>query len=95
MTAEVTHTPTIPLDPQLQWLLEHGRQLLRGDSEALRAAAELLPWQRSLLDNQVELRHRSRRRFPNPADWLWTARSLAQSSDWWVRRDQGQHVHRR
>ncbi len=46
----------------------------------------LKDWQIALLRQQVELRWRSRQRFPNPNQWLWTDRSLSQASDHWSAR---------
>jgi len=74
-----------------RWLIEQGRALL--DSQGLRPAAQwdmnqlptrrLETWQTNLLRQQLELRWRSRHRFPLPEQWLWTERSLAQASDYW------------
>ncbi|MCA9133295.1 MAG: methyltransferase domain-containing protein, partial [Planctomycetales bacterium] len=64
-----------------RWLLRFGRELL------LRPEAELphdlQPWQRTCLQQQRELRWRSRHRFDCPEQWLWTPKSLAQASDTW------------
>lgn len=68
---------------QANWLASEGREYLdSGDQSKL----QLSTWQLSLLREQVELRRRSSIRFPEPARWLWTPRSLAQASDWWCAR---------
>lgn len=47
------------------------------------AGSQLSAWQTEMLQQQLKLRQRSQRRFPDPNQWLWTDRSLAQASDWW------------
>jgi hypothetical protein len=68
-----------------EWLVKFGRDWL--ESVSPQAAdvpvPQLLPWQRELVREQLALRRRAAARFPDPTKWLWTARSLAQSSDWW------------
>jgi hypothetical protein len=72
------------LDPQLAWLLKEGGAHLSAQGGIAKQALERLSqWQRALLDQQIQLRKRSRRRFPDVQQWLWTERSLAQASDWW------------
>ncbi len=79
---------------QLEWLTGEGRSLLATLEEAGDAATKagvtpditgvpLSPWQRELIRQQQQLRHRARYRFPEPQRWIWTERSLAQASDWW------------
>lgn len=77
-------------DESISWLLQHGRELLatQGHRPAAQFNPSLLPdgvaaWQQLLLREQLELRWRSRQRFPFPERWLWTERSLAQASDYW------------
>ncbi len=65
------------------WLADEGRTLLEHDlNQAAGNQIGLDPWQKAMLAQQIELRARARRRFPNPHQWLWTERSLAQASDW-------------
>ncbi len=69
---------------QANWLLREGVHHLTSNSSSSGASGRgLLPWQASLLRMQRELQQRSSNRFPDPHQWLWTQRSLAQSSDWW------------
>ncbi len=67
---------------EFAWVLEFARRLLELSSSEADAKCNK-PWQRNLVQQQSEFRHRSRQRFPSPNLWLWTDRSLAQSSDWW------------
>lgn len=62
------------------WLLEYGRGFLQ--DPASRQQARLSQVQQALLEQQIAWRYRSRFRFPEPERWLWSDRSLAQSSDW-------------
>lgn len=71
---------TLSLDER--WLVESARQLLELSPAAADAACANA-WQVNCLKQQRLLRQRSRHRFPDPSRWLWTERSLAQSSDWW------------
>lgn len=79
---------------QFRWLIDNGRRLLaevgwcspKEFNIGALAAERLTTWQQSLLQQQVELRWRSRTRFPRPDTWLWTERSLAQASDHWSAR---------
>lgn len=65
-------------------MMESGRSLLaEGDALKARRVAGLQPWQRATLETQAGFRIRSAKRFPEPENWLWTERSLAQASDWW------------
>jgi THUMP domain-like len=66
---------------QAKWLIREGRRLL--DAKDDLAGQRLSTWQSSLLREQNELSRRASIRFPDPQSWLWTTRSLAQSSDWW------------
>ncbi len=89
MTTE-EHLPS----EQFRWLIDNGRRLLaevgwcspKEFNLGVLAAERLTAWQQSLLQQQVELRWRSRTRFPRPDNWLWTERSLAQASDYWTAR---------
>lgn len=75
----------------LHWLTEHGRELMHAAGQPTSRQpdlpatllAKLESWQQSLLQQQYELRWRSRHRFLQPELWLWTERSLAQASDYW------------
>ncbi len=49
-----------------------------------RGRLKLEDWQATLLAEQRAFRHRSRKRFPDPNQWLWTDKSLSQASDWWT-----------
>ncbi len=62
-----------------EWLLVHGRKLL---SQPPADWKYLTRPQLSMLEQQAALRVRSRHRFPEPEQWLWSDRSLAQASDW-------------
>jgi THUMP domain-like len=66
---------------QAQWLIREGREHL--ESQDGQVGYRLTAPQLSLLREQTELRRRSSMRFPDPQNWLWTTRSLAQASDWW------------
>ncbi len=68
---------------QTRWLIEHGRRLLDESPASIKG---LQAWQDSLLSEQRQLRWRSRHRFPQPENWLWTDKSLAQASDHWCAR---------
>jgi hypothetical protein len=71
-----------PLSSDERWLAESARRLLELSPAAADAACANA-WQVNCLKQQRLLRQRSRHRFPEPQRWLWTERSLAQSSDWW------------
>lgn len=75
-------------DPWL-WLMREGHRLLKGvqlpvagplkvDGRRDRFSAV----QQAMLEEQLRFRRRSRDRFPDPEQWLWTDRSLQQASDW-------------
>lgn len=66
---------------QANWLI--AERAIRDASEQYSADVRLKPWQANLLREQVELLRRASSRFPDAQNWLWTPRSLAQSSDWW------------
>jgi hypothetical protein len=66
---------------QAQWLIRAGRSLLETMNE--HAGQRLTSSQSNLLGEQADLRRRASIRFPDPQNWLWTTRSLAQASDWW------------
>lgn len=76
---------------QAQWLINEGRDALTALEEleasgGKRSTKRWTEWQVNLLREQLALRRRSSRRFPDPTNWLWTQRSLAQASDWWCAR---------
>jgi hypothetical protein len=76
------------MDPWL-WLMREGHRVLKdiplsGD-KSLKVDGRrhrLDAVQQALLEEQLRFRWRSRDRFPDPARWLWTDRSLQQASDW-------------
>lgn len=70
---------------QLKWLTHFGPDLL-ADETALNRPSGLVGWQKALLDEQVQLRRRARRRFPDADAWIWSDRSLSQASDFWSAR---------
>lgn len=80
----MSNADEMQLDSQLAWLLSEGMQYLDAPENGVaNAKRRLTQWQRALLEQQAQFRKRSRRRFPDPQQWLWTDRSLAQASDWW------------
>lgn len=71
------------------WLIREGHEILRQVSLLSQTPlridwrnSRLLEWQRAMLEEQVRFRLRSRDRFPDEENWLWTDRSLQQASDW-------------
>ncbi|MCR9296116.1 MAG: hypothetical protein NXI32_25650 [bacterium] len=73
---------------QFEWLAKEGVLILQeiantSASYVWKDQADLNAWQNSLLREQLALRRRSRKRFPDPDRWLFTDRSLSQASDWW------------
>jgi THUMP domain-like len=73
-------SPSTELNELQRWFLEHARGFLT-DATA-RQRSHLSQVQQALLEQQQAWRHRSRFRFPQPELWMWSDRSLAQSSDW-------------
>ncbi len=72
---------------RIEWLVKTGREWLSQPSEeSVLPSSACLSWQRELLQQQLAMRRRAVGRFPDPSQWLWTQRSLAQSSDWWCAR---------
>ena len=67
---------------QANWLISQARAN-RDQSDSHAPGVRLEAWQANLLSEQIELRRRASIRFPDSQNWLWTPRSLAQSSDWW------------
>ena len=75
----------------IEWLIDEGRQLLDqfGDVANADLSADFqdlgLNDKRLIetLNQQLGFRRRSVGRFPDPKKWIWTERSLSQSSDWW------------
>ena len=74
---------SISQEDQFQWLLAHAREHL-ASGVSVKAKSGLTAWQQAALAAQAKFRWRSRQRFPDPSKWLWTERSLSQSSDWWT-----------
>jgi THUMP domain-like len=72
---------------QARWLIEQHDllQSMQLDSDR-KPPPTRNAWQASLLTQQLELRRRAARRFPDGQRWFWTDRSLAQASDWWSAR---------
>ena len=68
------------LNEAQQWLIDFGRSFLLEQAQKQRAGLSQV--QQALLQQQIEWRRRSRFRFPQPDLWLWSDRSLSQSSDW-------------
>lgn len=73
---------------QLEWLAKEGVLILQeiadtNASNVWKDQADLNAWQNAVLREQLTLRRRSRKRFPDPDRWLFTDRSLSQASDWW------------
>jgi hypothetical protein len=84
------HTSMNPTDQQEQvkWLVDEGFRILHQSATSAHEGdfssySGLSFWQRNLLHEQLRLRARAGRRFPDPELWLWTDRSLSQASDWW------------
>ncbi len=74
-----------PLE-HIEWLVREGRQILQDyplTASGVVAKTALKNWQTVILEQQLTLRWRSRKRFPDPELWLWTDRSLSQASDYW------------
>lgn len=75
-------------DP-LIWLAESGYSMIEGlagieasDLRQVQSLKGIEDWQKQLLLEQLKLRKRSRKRFPDASQWIWSDRSLAQASDW-------------
>ncbi len=68
-------------ETQAAWIVEQQATLLDWHNRGF-APNSIRSSYDSLLLEQWQLRRRAAMRFPDPQYWFWTARSLAQASDW-------------
>ena len=67
----------------IDWLMAEGAKVLSDFDDGKGAGTlRLTAWQQSIIENQIRFRKRAAGRIPNPEQWIWTDKSLAQASDW-------------